>query len=61
VQQRLMRHADIRTTMNQYWDALTADMQQAQGKVIQLVFKVGLTDRKRIAEFSNLLKEWLLR
>jgi hypothetical protein len=61
VQQRLMRHADIRTTMNQYGDALTADMQQAQGKVIQLVFKVGLTDRKRIAEFSNLLKEWLLR
>jgi integrase len=39
VQQRLMRHADIRTTMNQYGDALTADMQQAQGKVIQLVLK----------------------
>ncbi len=39
VQQRLMRHADIRTTMNQYGDALSADMQQAQGKVIQLVFK----------------------
>jgi integrase len=39
VQQRLMRHADIRTTMNQYGSALSADMQQAQGKVIQLVFK----------------------
>lgn len=37
VQQRLMRHADIRTTMNQYGSALSADMQQAQGKVIQLV------------------------
>jgi integrase len=39
VQQRLMRHADIRTTMNQYGNALSADMQKAQGKVIQLVFK----------------------
>jgi hypothetical protein len=39
VQQRLMRHADIRTTMNQYGSALSADMQHAQGKVIQLVFK----------------------
>jgi len=39
VQQRLMRHADIRTTMNQYGSALSADMHQAQGKVIQLVFK----------------------
>lgn len=39
VQQRLMRHADIRTTMNQYGNALTSDMQKAQGKVIQLVFK----------------------
>ena len=55
VQQRLMRHADIRTTMNQYGDALSADMQQAQGKVIQLV------DRKRIAEAAKLLKNWLLR
>lgn len=39
VQQRLMRHADIRTTMNQYGNALASDMQKAQGKVIQLVFK----------------------
>jgi hypothetical protein len=34
-----MRHADIRKTMNQKGSALSADMQQAQGKVIQLVFK----------------------
>jgi integrase len=39
VQQRLMRHTDMRTTMNTYGSALSADMQNAQGKVIQLVLK----------------------
>lgn len=37
VQQRLMRHADIRTTMNIYGDAVTADMADAHGKVVGLV------------------------
>jgi integrase len=37
VQQRLMRHADIRTTMNIYGTAVTTDMRQAQGKVVRLV------------------------
>ena len=37
VQQRLMRHTDIRTTMNVYGAAATADMRQAQGKVVRLV------------------------
>jgi integrase len=36
VQQRLMRHADIRTTMNVYRDAFTADMRQASEKVVKL-------------------------
>jgi integrase len=36
VRQRLMRHADIRTTMNVYGSAVTADMRQAQGKVARL-------------------------
>jgi integrase len=36
VQQRLMRHSDIRTTMNQYGDALTDDMRQAHTKVVGL-------------------------
>jgi integrase len=36
VQQRLMRHSDIRTTMNQYGDALTDDMRQAHGKIVGL-------------------------
>jgi integrase len=36
VQQRLMRHADIRTTMNVYGDAVTQDMADAHGKVVGL-------------------------
>lgn len=38
VQQRLMRHSDIRTTMNQYGDALTDDMRRAHEKVVKLAF-----------------------
>jgi len=36
VQQKLMRHADIRTTMNVYGTAATADMEVASGKVTAL-------------------------
>lgn len=36
VQQRLMRHSDIRTTMNVYGDAATADMREAHGKIVRL-------------------------
>jgi integrase len=36
VQQRLMRHADIRTTMNIYGDAVTDDMRSAHEKVVRL-------------------------
>jgi integrase len=36
VQQKLMRHADIRTTMNIYGDVVTADMREASGKVAML-------------------------
>jgi len=36
VQQKLMRHADIRTTMNIYGDAGTADMAEAHGKIVGL-------------------------
>jgi len=41
VQQRLMRHSDIRTTMNLYGDAVTPDMREASGKVAML----ALNDR----------------
>jgi len=36
VQQKLMRHADIRTTMNIYGDVVTDEMAQAQKKVVGL-------------------------
>ena len=36
VQQRLMRHADIRTTMNVYGDIVTDEMAVASGKVAGL-------------------------
>jgi integrase len=38
VQQKMMRHSDIRTTMNVYGDALTDDMREANMKVSKLVF-----------------------
>jgi integrase len=36
VQQKLMRHADIRTTMNVYGDVVTDDMTVASGQVAAL-------------------------
>ena len=36
VQQKLMRHADIRTTMNIYGDVVTDDMAQAHRKVVRM-------------------------
>lgn len=45
VQQKLMRHSDIRTTMNVYGDAATAEMAEAHRKVVRL----ALSGSKRIA------------
>jgi len=36
VQQKLMRHTDIRTTLNLYGDVVTDEMAEAQGKVARL-------------------------
>jgi integrase len=36
VQQKLMRHADIRTTMNTYGDVVTTETQEAASKVAGL-------------------------
>ena len=36
VHQKLMRHADIRTTMNVYGDVVTNEMQEAHAKVVQM-------------------------
>ena len=49
VQQRLMRHSDIRTTMNVYGDSLPADEREAHEKLVRM----ALTDRKVIAKRSN--------
>ena len=37
VQQELMRHADIRTTMNVYGKAMDESKRAAHGKVVRLV------------------------
>jgi integrase len=39
VQQKLMRHSDIRTTMNIYGDAVTSDMPNAQERIAKLAFR----------------------
>ena len=44
VQQKLMRHADIRTTMNVYGDVVTDEMQQACAKVAGLALNGSQTD-----------------
>jgi integrase len=41
VQQKLMRHADIRTTMNIYGDAVSEDMVEAHEKVVRLAMNAG--------------------
>jgi integrase len=40
VQQKLMRHSDIRTTMNIYGDAESAEMQKANGKIVEMAFSL---------------------
>ena len=44
VQQKLMRHSDIRTTMNIYGDVVTDEMERAHSKVVALAL-----DRQAIA------------
>jgi integrase len=39
VQQKLMRHSDIRTTMNIYGDAATDDMREAHNKIVGLALR----------------------
>jgi integrase len=48
VQQKMMRHTDIRTTMNVYGDVVTDEMSTASTKVAELVFEPNgsLTDRE---------------
>lgn len=46
VQQKLMRHADIRTTMNVYGEAATDEMTEAHSKVVGLALNGAQTERK---------------
>lgn len=46
VQQRLMRHADIRTTINVYGDVVTNEMAVACGKVARLALNGSQMDRR---------------
>jgi len=51
VQKKMMRHSDIRTTMNIYVDVVTDDVRQAQDRITRLAFAVheqsgSPTDRK---------------
>jgi integrase len=39
VQQKVMRHSDIRTTMNIYGDVATRDMREAHSKIVGLALK----------------------
>jgi len=48
VQQKLMRHADIRTTMNTYGDVVTDEMAEAGSKVAEMAL-----NRKPIANGSH--------
>jgi integrase len=41
VQQKLMRHADIQTTMNVYGEVVTDEMSQAVSKVARLALRSG--------------------
>jgi hypothetical protein len=60
VQQKLMRHADIRTTMNIYGDVVTNEMSIAVCKIARLAFpSIGAQAERN--EQLNLLKNWLLR
>ena len=50
VQQKLMRHSDIQTTLNIYGDVVTDEMAQASTKIVGLALK---TDSKVISSFVS--------
>jgi integrase len=47
VQQKMMRHADIRTTFNIYGDVVTDEMQVAGARVAQLAFRTNGAQAER--------------
>jgi integrase len=61
VQQKMMRHADIRTTLNIYGDVVTNEMAESHSKVVGLALGRPLTDCNGDCSVPKPLKEWLLR
>jgi len=72
VQQELMRHASIQTTMNIYGQAMSSSKREANGKVVDMVLKlvwrapenvnflIGRYESRSVApDSSNLLILWL--
>jgi integrase len=61
-QQKLMRHADIRITMNIYGDAATDDTRRANSKVVHMVLRIGAKAvnglEKTDCTHAKLLKTW---
>jgi len=53
VQQKLMRHSDIRTTMNVYGDVVDDRMKEAHSKVAALVFTRNAPEKGRSAQRSK--------
>jgi hypothetical protein len=47
VQQKMMRHADIRTTFNIYGDVVTDEMTTAGVKIAQLAFRTNGAQTER--------------
>ena len=57
VQQKLMRHSDIRTTMNVYGDLVDNRMKEAHSKVAALVFTSTAPEKGD----PKSAKTWVLR
>jgi integrase len=58
VQQKLMRHSDIRSTMSVYGDAASAEMAEAHGKAVRLALTLVPMDCGKDCDFGNRLKSW---
>jgi integrase len=48
VQQKLMRHADIRTTINVYGDVVTDELSKAHSKVVSLALNRAQAERRPV-------------
>jgi hypothetical protein len=56
VQQKMMRHTDIRTTLNIYGDVITDEMAVAGSKIARLALNGAQTERKQSASLVKCFK-----